>query len=132
MEKKKKKTKKKDKPLDKTRAKQYICIVCPTCCELETDGVEVNGARCPKGEGFALQEMVMPLRVVTTTVRAETPGGLRMIPVKTASPAPMARIFEIMQDIKAVRLPEVPPMGAKIMAGPEEAPVEWIVTGEAA
>jgi CxxC motif-containing protein len=131
MEKKKKKTKKALKPLDRTKVKPFTCIVCPRCCALETDGVEVNGARCPKGEGFALQERVMPLRVVTTTVRAETSGGMRMIPVKTASPVPMARIFEIMKDIKALRLSRVPSMGAKLMTGPEESPVEWIVTGEA-
>jgi len=130
MEKKKKKTKKTPKPLDRTRAKQFTCIVCPACCELETDGVEVNGARCPKGEQFALQEMVMPLRVVTTTVRAETTGRIRMVPVKTEAPVPMARIAEIMKEIKALRLAKVPSMGAKIVTGPRETPVEWIVTGE--
>ena len=127
---KKKKAKKTEKPLDRTRAKCYTCIVCPTCCELETDGVEVNGARCPKGQSFAIQEMVMPLRVVTTTVRVETHEGNRMIPVKTTAPVPMARIFEIMKEIKALRLPEVPSMGAKITIGPVESPTELVVTGE--
>jgi CxxC motif-containing protein len=130
MEKKKKKTKKTPKPLDRTKTKQFTCIVCPACCELETDGVEVNGARCPKGGQFALQEMVMPLRVVTTTVRAETTGRIRMVPVKTEAPVPMARIAEIMKEIKALRLAKVPSMGAKIVTGPRETPVEWIVTGE--
>jgi CxxC motif-containing protein len=130
MEKKKKKTKKALKPLDRTKVKPFICIVCPRCCALETDGVEVNGARCPKGEAFALQEMVMPLRVVTTTVRTETPEGTRMVPVKTAAPVPMGRIFEIMKEIKALRLPDVPAMGARFMAGPVETPTEWVVTGE--
>jgi CxxC motif-containing protein len=130
MEKKKKKTKKALKPLDRTKVKQFTCIVCPTCCELETDGVAVNGARCPKGEAFALQEMIMPLRVVTTTVAAETPEGTKMIPVKTTAPVPMGRIFEIMKELKALRLPDVPAMGARFMAGPTETPTEWVVTGE--
>jgi CxxC motif-containing protein len=130
MEKKKKKAKRTEKPLDRTKAKQFTCIVCPRCCVLETDGVEVNGARCPKGEGFALQEMVMPLRVVTTTVRVETSEGTRMIPVKTSVPVPMARIFETMKEIKAIRLSGIPAMGAKIMAGPLESAIEWVVTGE--
>ena len=130
MEKKKKRKKKTEKPLDKTRAKRYICIVCPACCELETDGVEVNGARCPKGEGFALQEMIMPLRVVTTTVRAETPGGTRMIPVKTTAPVPMARVFQIMKAVKALRLCNLPAMGTHFTTGSAAEPVEWVVTGE--
>ncbi|MBN2031714.1 MAG: DUF1667 domain-containing protein [Deltaproteobacteria bacterium] len=130
MDKQKKKTKKIAKPLDESRAKRYTCIVCPTCCELETDGIEVNGARCPRGERFALQEMVMPLRFVTTSVRAQIPEGTMMIPVKTAYPVPMARVFEIMKEIKALRLSEIPPIGAKVTAGSAESPTEWIVTGE--
>lgn len=130
MAKKKKKAKKPEKALDRSRVKQFTCIVCPICCELETDGVGVNGASCPKGEGFALQEMVMPLRVVTTTLRVETPEGTRMIPVKTTAPVPMARVFDIMKDLKALCLSKVPSMGAKLSAGPQETPVEWIVTGE--
>ena len=130
MEKKKKKTKRIDKPLARTKAKQFTCIVCPTCCELETDGVKVNGALCPKGEGFALQEMVMPLRVVTTTVGAETPEGIRMIPVKTTAPVPMGRIFEIMKEIKALRLSEIPAVGTRFSTGAAMESIEWVVAGE--
>jgi CxxC motif-containing protein len=126
----KKKKIKERKTIDKNKARTITCIVCPTCCDLETDGAEVNGARCLKGETFARQEMVMPLRVVTTTVRCETPEGVRMIPVKTTSPVPMAQIFEIMKSIKGLRLSEVPAIGATITAGPVESPMELVVTGE--
>lgn len=126
----KKKKSKERKPIDKKKARSFTCIVCPTCCQLETDGIEVIGARCPKGESFAIQEMVMPLRVITTTVRAKTPEGTKMVPVKTTAPVPMARVFEIMKEIKALRLPEVPAIGGKMTAGPEERPVELVVTGE--
>ena len=104
----KKSKRKPDKPLDRTKARRFTCIICPTCCELETDGSDVNGARCPKGEAFALQEMVMPLRVITTTMRCETAEGVRMIPVKTTSPVPMERIFEIMKAIKALQQTDYP------------------------
>ena len=127
---KKKSKRKTDKPLDRTKAKQFTCIICPTCCELETDGSEVNGALCPKGESFARQEMVMPLRVITTTVRCETAEGVRMIPVKTTSPVPIARIFEIMKWIKALRLSRVPPYGSLITVDTLEEPVELLVTGD--
>jgi len=126
----KKSRKKADKQIDRTRARRFTCIVCPACCELETDGCEVDGARCPKGEAFARQEMVMPLRVITTTLRCETAEGVKMVPVKTASPVPIARVFEIMKGIRALNLPEVPSIGTRITVGTAEGPIEVVVTGE--
>jgi CxxC motif-containing protein len=127
---KRKSKRKAEKPLDKDKVRRFICIVCPACCELETDGSEVNGSRCPKGESFARQEIVMPLRVITTTVRCETPKGVRMLPVKTACPVPLSRVPAIMRQIKSLRLSETPPIGSHIDAGSSAEPVELIVTGE--
>ncbi len=124
------KRKKPEKPLNRDKAKRYTCIVCPACCDLETDGVEVNGARCPKGEAFARQEMIAPLRVVTTTVRCETSKGVRMVPVKTACSVPLALIPEVMKQVKALRLSEIPAIGTRFKTGSSSEPVEWIVTGE--
>ena len=53
---------------------RYTCLVCPNCCELETNGPVVEGARCKRGKAFALQETIEPLRVLTTTLRCETEG----------------------------------------------------------
>ncbi len=125
-----KKKSKERKPIEKDKARTVTCIVCPTCCELETDGAEVKGARCVKGEAFARQEVLMPLRVVTTSVRCETPEGARMIPVKTAAPVAMAQIFEIMKSIKALSLSRVPEFGSIIRVDTVEELVEFIVTGE--
>jgi len=127
---KKAKRKKEPKPLNRDKAKRYTCIVCPACCDLETDGVEVNGARCPKGEVFARQERVAPLRVITTTVRCETPRGLRMVPVKTSCPVPLALIPEVMKQVKALRIPKIPAIGTLLTTGSSSEPVEWVVTGE--
>lgn len=130
VEKKPKPRRKAQKPLDRDKAKRYTCIVCPACCDLETDGVEVNGARCPKGEAFARQEMIAPLRVITTTVRCETPKGTRMLPVKTLCPVPLALIPEVMKQVKALRLSEIPAIGTRLTTGSSSEPVEWVVTGE--
>jgi CxxC motif-containing protein len=105
--------------------KRYYCIVCPKGCELETDGAAVAGARCRKGEAFALQEWISPLRVLTTTIRVGNERG-RMIPVKTASPVPLARMAGLIQEIKAVRIEETPRPGDRIRVGE----IEIIVTGE--
>ncbi|HSB05744.1 MAG TPA: DUF1667 domain-containing protein [Thermodesulfobacteriota bacterium] len=127
---KKPKRKKDPKPLNRDKAKRYTCIVCPACCDLETDGVEVDGARCPKGEAFARQEMIAPMRVITTTVRCETSRGLRMVPVKTACPVPLALIPAIMKRVKALRFSEIPGIGSRFTTGPSSESVAWIVTGE--
>ena len=107
-----------------------ICIVCPSCCELETDGAEVAGARCERGEAFARQEAVLPLRVITTTVRCATEKGIRMLPVKTAAPVPLASFPDIMKQIKALRLKEPLPIGSRLTTKNLPEPVELIVTGE--
>jgi CxxC motif-containing protein len=126
---KKKSKRKAEKPLDRDKARRFVCVVCPACCELETDGAEVNGSQCPKGEAFARQEMVMPLRVITTTVRCETSKGVRMLPVKTTFPVPLSRVPDIMKQIKSLRLSETPTIGSLIEAGSSAEPVELIVTG---
>jgi len=114
----------------KRKRKKFICIICPKCCELETDGSEVSGARCKKGEEFARQEVILPLRVITTTIRCETKEGIKIIPVKTASPVPLSHIPGIMQHIKKFRLSEIPNIGSQITLTKTSEPIELIITGE--
>jgi len=127
---KKTKRKKEPKPLNKDKAKRYTCIVCPACCDLETDGTDVNGARCPKGEAFARQEVIMPLRLITTTVRCEISKGTKLLPVKTSCPVPLSRVPEMMRQIKALRLSQIPAIGTRLTTGSASETVEWVVTGE--
>ena len=114
----------------KKSTKRFICIICPKCCELETDGTEVKGAKCKRGKEFARQEAIEPLRVITTTVRYETGEGRKMIPVKTASPLPLEDIPQSMRHIKGVRISEIPPLGSRITVKGYSKPIELIVTGE--
>jgi CxxC motif-containing protein len=130
MKKKTKGPRKAEKPLNKEKAKRYTCIVCPVCCELETDGAEVNGARCSKGEDFARQEMIMPLRVLTTTVRCDAPTGTKMLPVKTANPVPLHEISTIVRGIKALRVSGIPAIGSTISLEFSGQPIMLLVTGE--
>ncbi len=129
-EKAKKKRKEKPRVAFSGPTKNYICITCPNCCALETDGTQVAGARCQKGEAFACQEWIEPRRVITTTVRVETEKGTHILPVKTASPVPLSQMSDIMKKIKALRLREVPPLGSRIIVSEDPEPLEVIVTGE--
>ena len=63
--------------------KYFCCTTCPLECKLtvtvdERDNsfIAVAGNRGPRGEIFARQELVLPLRVLTTPVRLEGGRGL--------------------------------------------------------
>jgi CxxC motif-containing protein len=114
-EKAKKKKKEKPKIVFTGPTRQYICLTCPNCCTLETDGTQVAGATCEKGQSFACQEWLEPLRVITTTIRVDTDQGTHIVPVKTTAPVPLTSLHTIMQKIKSLRLREVPPLGSRIM-----------------
>lgn len=78
--------------------KNLICVECPMGCEIQV-GVEnqtavyVKGNTCPRGKLYAENEVVCPLRVLTTTVKCV--GG-KMLPVKTSSPIPRDMMVQIM------------------------------------
>ena len=116
--------------MDNKKKKKFICIVCPKSCELETDGTEVTGEKCKRGKQFALQEVISPLRVITTTIRYENKNNIKMIPVKTSKPVPLNRIFDFMKEIKKIRLQEIPSIGTQIPLSGVSEPVKVIVTGE--
>ena len=112
------------------KIKKFICITCPKCCELETDGSEVSGAGCKRGKEFAIQEAILPLRVITTTIRCETENGTRMIPVKTAVPVPLEKIPDIMRHIKGAQFSKIPVLGSHVTVKGGHEALELIVTGE--
>ena len=112
------------------KRKGYICIICPNCCELQIEGTEVRGAHCERGEEFVRQEAVLPLRVITTSIRCKTKQGTKMVPVKTASPVALSHIPDIMKLIKQLHLSETPPIGSRIALGGIADSTDLIVTGE--
>jgi CxxC motif-containing protein len=60
--------------------------------------VYVKGNGCPRGKMYAENEVVCPMRVVTSTVRAK--NG-KMIPVKTDKPIKKSDMFAVMKKINA-------------------------------
>lgn len=70
--------------------KQLTCVQCPLGCALEVcldeagAVVHVTGQSCRRGERFARQEAVSPVRVLTLTV--PVPGVLEPLSVKTTAP----------------------------------------------
>lgn len=86
--------------------KHLTCIECPMGCSITVDVVDgvvksVTGNTCYRGKMYAENEVICPLRVVTSTVRA-IDGN--MVSVKTDKPVRKSEIFEVMQKINAIRL----------------------------
>ena len=91
--------------------KELICVICPNGCQLQAEIQEgeqpvvtgVTGNLCDKGPEWAKQEIVNPMRTIASSVLVED-GDFPMVSVRTDSPIPLKRIFEIMEEIKAARL----------------------------
>lgn len=84
--------------------RDMTCIICPRGCalkvEINGDNITVTGNSCPKGEQYAIDECTNPTRTVTSSVRVENREDT-MVSVKTASPIPKEKIFEVMRLIRA-------------------------------
>lgn len=115
--------------------KELICIGCPLGCRITVrmgedsrEGrIEVTGNTCKKGEEYAVKEVTNPTRIVTSTVRV-TGGELPMVPVKTASDIPKAKIFECMREIKRARISAPVAAGDVIVKNVAETGIDVIAT----
>ncbi len=94
--------------------RELTCINCPMGCQLSVtleNGtvLSVSGNTCPKGDTYAIKEVTAPTRVVTSTVPVEG-GEIARASVKTAADIPKDKIFDIMAEIRRVKL--TAPVGA--------------------
>lgn len=86
--------------------KELICIVCPKGCHLKIDEANNNtitGNTCEKGAQYGRDELLHPVRMVTSTVRAKG-GLLPRCPVKTSRPIPKDKIFDAMKLLDALEV----------------------------
>ena len=90
---------------------KFNCTTCPSEClltvevERDADGVaevrSVAGNSCPRGVKFAHQELICPMRVLTTTV-AVSGGEEALLPVRTAEAIPLALHAQAMTLIRGL------------------------------
>ena len=89
--------------------KYYCCTTCPLECKLtvredETGAfVAVAGNRCPRGEDFARQELVLPLRVLTSTVRLEKSAGQVLLPVRSDRAFALKKHRQAVEELQSIR-----------------------------
>ena len=99
--------------------KNLICIACPRGCRLTvtidtaTDIIDVSGNSCPKGLTYGKQEVLCPMRTLTTTVACkqsprneETTGfgepKFIRLPVKTECEIPLEEMTSMIEKIRTI------------------------------
>lgn len=91
--------------------KEIICIVCPNSCKLEIDdNMNVTGAKCKRGNEFAVTELTAPMRTVTSTVKTSF-KDMPVLPVKTDGEIPKDKMFAFMKDIASILVDKPLKMG---------------------
>lgn len=88
--------------------KEYTCIICPNGCEIEALIEEkeirsLEGAACPRGREYIMQELTAPVRNIATSILVEN-GELLLASVRLTEPIPKELIFKAMEEIKKVKL----------------------------
>ena len=86
--------------------KEIVCINCPIGCRITVrfsesgSVISVSGNSCIRGERYARQECISPVRTVTAVMLVE--GSSVPLSVKTSEPVPRDKIFEIMDVLHSV------------------------------
>ena len=87
--------------------KELTCILCPNGCvlnaEAEGDNITVTGHSCPKGKDYAIQELLAPMRTISSFMLVSN-GEEPLVSVRLNRPIPRERIFDVMAEIKKQRL----------------------------
>lgn len=113
--------------------RNLTCIGCPMGCSITVEvengvAVSVKGNTCGIGKRYAEQEISAPTRMVTTTVLS---AKGKPVPVKTMSPIPKDKIFEVVEAIKASRVTLPASIGDVLIEDVADTGVSVIITGDA-
>ena len=109
---------------------KLICISCPKGCRLEVDesnGFAVTGNACARGVTYGRDEMMNPLRNVTSTVKI-TGAALRRCPVRTKTAIPKRLIFDAMRLLDDVELTAPVTEGTVVVADICGTGIPWVTT----
>jgi len=88
--------------------KKLTCVSCPIGCGITVrieDNVvtRIAGNQCPRGETYAQQEAIDPMRVLSTSVRV-IGGEFPLVSVKTDRPVPKRLILQIMNYVRTLSI----------------------------
>lgn len=101
---------------------EMSCIVCPMSCMItvEQDDVtneilSITGNTCKRGETYARNELTHPMRQLTSTVAIDK-GIYNRLPVILSAEVPKEKVFDVMEQIRKVRITAPVKMGDVLVA----------------
>ncbi len=89
--------------------------------------VEVAGNTCKRGDIYARNEVINPMRMVTSTVKV-IGGRENVVSVKTKEDIPKGKIFECVRALKDVKVNAPVYMGDTIMKNVANTGVDIVAT----
>ena len=107
-----------------------ICITCPKGCHLPVDvenDYAVTGNSCPRGAEYARNELLHPVRMITSTVRVQG-AAIPRLPVKTDKPLPKEKMFDCMQLINTLNVQAPVKVGQVLAANILDTDVNIVAT----
>lgn len=110
--------------------KDFICIVCPRGCHITVDeNMNVSGNSCPRGKEYVLNELINPVRVVTSTIRV-TNRPMCVVSIKTNKPIPKKDIFRLMDHINTLHVTAPTKIGQVVSHNPIGLDTDIVITKE--
>jgi len=115
--------------------RQMTCILCPNGCEIDVrwigtptdETIRVEGNLCPRGVGYALEELTHPKRTLTTSVLVRD-GVEPQASVKTAKPIPRESIEAARRELATASLDAPVAIGQIVVADAAGTGVPVVVT----
>lgn len=100
--------------------KTFTCIVCPNGCDIEVGMTDtrietIEGALCVRGREYVEQELHNPFRNIASSVLVDG-GDCPLVSVRLSAPVPKARIFDVMDEIRGMRITAPVALGEVLIA----------------
>lgn len=99
--------------------KEYVCIVCPNGCLLKAELLEgelvnLQGAMCSRGVDYVKNEILTPLRTVSTSIKV-VGGDLPLVSVRLDSPIPKEDVMRFINETRKIQLHAPIKIGEKVI-----------------
>lgn len=82
---------------------EHICSVCPLGCHLVYEDGVVTGNTCDRGYKFMMDEIVLPKRNISSTVKI-TGSRHKRLPVKTNKPIPREKLVVAVEQLNDIEV----------------------------
>ncbi|HON88782.1 MAG TPA: DUF1667 domain-containing protein [Spirochaetia bacterium] len=104
-----------------------VCIICPKGCRITIEYEisenkskaikSISGFSCPKGKFYAEQEILEPLRTLTTTIKTSYKEHARLA-VRSDSEIPLAQLIPVIKYLRTIVIKQPISAGTCIVKNP--------------